>query len=486
MPADIRYGAGRTGPSAPLTRPTVLDRTAVREVRTASYVLMVLTAGAYLPSPLYPGYQHAFELSDLTMTVIYATFAVVSAPALLLFGPASDVVGRRSVLRVGIVLAVLGSLCFAVAQGPGWLLAGRVAQGAALGAVTGAASALIVQRLPGGDRAQASLRASTAFVAGAAAGPIGAGALAQYASEPLVLPYLVHLVLLAIAWRRVAALAADHTPQPRRWRPVRPHVPRGMRMLFATAGAAGFLAWAAAGLFLAVMAAVLDRAAGSGDLALSGAVIGSVLVCSGLAQPFVAWCGTRIAQMAGLGAVLAGLITLAAAGGGSVLFTIAAAVLTGTGLGLAYGGATAAIDAAAPSGSQGEIASLLYLVFYLGAGLPAVAVGVLTVWHPLTTAVLWFSCAVAALVPFTFAAILFTRPRTPRRSRPLPQRRSGPLRGGFRVRRSRGASRPAHRVLRACGRSSFLRRRTPVCRRRSVRSPRAARWPVGRRRPQRS
>lgn len=88
-------------------------------------MLIVLTAGAYLPSPLYPGYQGAFGISDLTMTLVYATFALVSAPALVLLGPASDVLGPRPVLRAGIVTAALGSVCFAIASGPAWLLIGR-------------------------------------------------------------------------------------------------------------------------------------------------------------------------------------------------------------------------------------------------------------------------------------------------------------------------------------------------------------------------
>ncbi|MFD0776192.1 MFS transporter, partial [Streptomonospora algeriensis] len=99
-------------------------RRRTRERRTAAYLLVVLTAGAYLPSPLYPGYQAAFGFSDLVMTLIYATFALVSAPALLLFGPAADALGPRPVLRSSVGAAALGSACFALAEGPAWLLAG--------------------------------------------------------------------------------------------------------------------------------------------------------------------------------------------------------------------------------------------------------------------------------------------------------------------------------------------------------------------------
>ncbi|MDR7302415.1 MFS transporter [Haloactinomyces albus] len=374
-------------------------------MRTAVYLLVVLTVGAYLPSPLYPGYQHAFGFSDLTMTLIYATFALVSAPALLLFGPASDAFGPRTVLRTSVVVAALASGCFALAAGPAWLLAGRAAQGLALGAATGAATALITKHASAKDRGRASVLASMAFVAGTAAGPIAAGVLAQYAPAPQVLPYLVHLVLLAVGWHRVSALPAPAS-RVRRWRPTRPHIPVGMRLLFATAAATGFLAWTAAGLFLAFIPSVLSRAAQINNLAITGGIVGAVLACSVLSQPLVARCGACFAQLAGLGALLLSLGALALTGGGSVPVTVIAAVTAGTGHGLAYGGATAAIDAAAPADKRAAISSALYVAFYLGAGGPAVAVGFLTLQYPLTMATSWLSAAAAALVPLIGAAIL--------------------------------------------------------------------------------
>lgn len=399
--------AGASG--NPIVRRT-RDRT--REVRTGVYLLVVLTAGAYLPSPLYPGYQHAFGFSDLTMTLIYAMFALVSAPALLLFGPASDAFGPRAVLRTSVVLAALASACFALAQGPVWLLVGRAAQGVALGAATGAATALITQHAPRQKRVRASVLASTAFVAGTAAGPITAGVLAQYAPAPQMLPYGLHLFLLALGWRRLSVLPAPEA-RSARWRPTRPGIPVGMRALFAVAAAAGFLAWTAAGLFLAVVPAVLSRAAEIDNLALTGGIVGAVLACSVLCQPLVARCGAQLAQLAGLGALLAGLAALAMTGGGSVPMILITSVVAGTGHGLAYGGATATVDAAAPEDQRAAISSALYLVFYLGAGGPAVAVGLLTLWHPLTTATSWLSAAAAALAPLIGVALVLTN-RTPR------------------------------------------------------------------------
>jgi len=368
------------------------------------FVLVVLTAGAYLPSPLYPGYQQAFGAGDLVMTLTYATFALVSAPALLLFGPASDALGPVPVLRMSIAAAAVGSVCFALASGPGWLIAGRAAQGLALGAAAGAAGALIASRRPASGGREAAVVASAAFLAGTAAGPVASGLLAEYAPAPLVLPFALHLVLLWIGWRRVAALAAVPGARVRRWRPTRPQIPAAVRPLFRAAALTGFLAWTAAGLFLSVIPVLLGRA-GLGNLAVIGGVLGTVLVCSLLTQPLVAAVGARTAQLTGLAAVFAGLVMLALSAEGPVPLSLAAAVVAGTGHGLAYGGAAAAVEEAVPGERRGAVTGALYLAFYLGAGLPAIVIGLLALAVPLAAATAWVTAAAALLVPVAGAAV---------------------------------------------------------------------------------
>jgi len=388
-------------------------------VRVAAYLLVVLTAGAYLPSPLYAAYQHEFGFSDLLMTLIYATFALVSAPALVLFGSMADGLGPRVVLRSSTAVAAVASLCFALATGPEWLLAGRAAQGLALGAATGAATKVITTNAAGGNLVKASVLASAAFAAGTAAGPVAAGLLAQHAPAPHVLPFAVHLLLLAHGWHRASVLPGRTGSG--RWKPARPRIPAGMRLLFTGAAATGFLSWTAAGLFMAVVPAVLERAAGVDDLAVLGGIVSAVMICSMLSQPLVARCGAGAAQLTGLAALLVSLAALAASGGSSLLVVLLAAVTAGVGHGLAYSGANAAIDAAVPEEQRASTSSALYLAFYLGSGIPPVAVGLLTSWHPLPVAISWLSTAAAALVPLTaIATALAARRRKRARSTRSP------------------------------------------------------------------
>ncbi|HET7415423.1 MAG TPA: MFS transporter [Arthrobacter sp.] len=379
-----------------------------REARIAIHLLLVLTAGAYLPTPLYPAYQQAFGLTDLTMVLIYAVFALVSAPALLLFGPASDVLGRRSILRLSLLLAGIGSLCFLMADGTALMLVGRAAQGLALGAATGPATALIIESREERQRLWASVLATMAFVAGTAAGPLTAGVLAQYLPAPRLLPFLIHLGLLAIGWQRVSTLTAAPTQRLRQWRPTRPQVPYIMRRRFAAAAATGFIAWTVAGVFLATIPTIITRATGTGNPAVTGGIVAAMLVCSMLVQPLVLRLSSRVAQLGGLAALLASLFILILTIGNSPALTLVAAVAAGIGHGFAYGSATATVDAATPAHSRGGVNAALYLAFYLGAGAPAVAVGLLTLWHPLPVAVAWLSAAAAALIPFIAAADYFT------------------------------------------------------------------------------
>ncbi|RNL84266.1 MFS transporter [Halostreptopolyspora alba] len=374
-----------------------------REVLTGVYVLVALTAGAYLPSPLYPGLQEAFGVTDLAMTLTYATFALVSAPALLLFGPASDALGPRVVLRLSIALAAVGSACFAFAAGPLWLIAGRAAQGIALGAATSAAGVLISAGTPHSGR-RASVLASTAFVGGTAAGPIAAGLLAESMPAPHTLPFLLHLALLWVGWRQVSALGGAWRARTRRWRPTRPRIPAAMRRLFSAAALTGFLAWTAAGLFLSVIPTLLDRA-GENNLVVIGGVLGTVLICSVATQALVPPLGARDAQLTGLAAVFASLVLLAVSTGDSTALTLLAAVVAGGGHGLAYGGAAAAVEEAVPRERHGAVTGALHVAFYLGSGFPAVAIGLITLAAPLATATASITAGAAALVPVAAVAV---------------------------------------------------------------------------------
>ncbi|MDQ8703972.1 MFS transporter [Streptomyces sp. LHD-70] len=389
---ELKVSWGRGLPTESADR----DRGAVR---TAALLLIVLTAGAYLPSPLYPDYQRLFGYGDLTMTLLFATFALVSGPALLLCGPAADTLGPRPLLRLSVLLAAAGSACFLLADSPALLFAGRVGQALALGAATGAAQALIVWHRSTAARIGGPLLVSLAFAGGTALGPAVSGALARYVSGPLVTPFILHLALLAWVWTRLGRAVPPTATGPgtRRPRLARPRIPAALRPLFLVAGFNGFLAWAVVGIYLALVPALLERSLHSNNPALSGGVLAAVLGWSLIAQLAAARWSTWTTQRVGVAALTVSLLLLAVTGATSLPATIGSALLAGAGHGLAFSGATGAVDARTPVGHRGGVGSALHLLFYLGSGTPAVAVGLMTACMPLTAAVTTLSWTAAAL-----------------------------------------------------------------------------------------
>jgi hypothetical protein len=130
---------------------------------------LVLMAGANLATPLYAVYAKTFGFSSLVLTTIFATYAVVLVPALIVFGRLSDRFGRRPVILAGLGMACGGLLLFAFARSSAWLYGARAVQGLAVGMISGAATAALVELDPRHDRRRAALFAGLAQAGGSAA-----------------------------------------------------------------------------------------------------------------------------------------------------------------------------------------------------------------------------------------------------------------------------------------------------------------------------
>jgi len=90
---------------------------------------MLLTAN--LATPLYKGYSDRLGFSPAVLGLIFATYAIVLIPSLLIFGQLSDQLGRRRVIAAGLGVAIVGLVLFAAADSVWWLFAARATQGLA-------------------------------------------------------------------------------------------------------------------------------------------------------------------------------------------------------------------------------------------------------------------------------------------------------------------------------------------------------------------
>ncbi|SPT58338.1 bicyclomycin/multidrug efflux system [Actinomadura madurae] len=362
----------------------------------AASVLTIVTIGVNMPPVLFPRYVDAFDLSPLTVTGVFATYTLCIAPALLVFGPLSDAIGRKRVLLIAIVAAVAAAVMLAAARNVWWLFAGRALQGLAVGAAQGPAAAALADTHPRSDIAQAALAATLATCVGTAVGPMSVGVLAQYGPAPLRLSYLVEVALLLVALAGLSAgFPAAKTARGRRVKISWPSVPTSIRAAFVRAGGSAVLAWVVAALFLALAPSLLRTYLHTDNSVVSGGIQALMLASSALAQLGGRRRQSRPLQISGLVLLAAGLGILAAAAAATsaVLCALAAAV-AGVGHGLVFSGAAREVGTMAPSDSRGNIMSMFFVAIYLGVTVAVVGVGALSSGVGLILAVQLFSLAV--------------------------------------------------------------------------------------------
>jgi MFS family permease len=373
-----------------------------------AYAFAVTMLGVALPTPLYPLFAVEFGFSLLTLTVIFATFAVGVIVALLLFGRLSDQIGRRLTLLPGLGLSALSAVSFLLAQGVGMLLVGRMLSGLSAGIFMGAATATLVDLAPEA-RGRATLVATMVSVGGVGSGPLLTGLLSQFAPSPLQLTFEVDLVLLVPAavfvWAMPEPVAAIAHP---RVRPQKLRIPSEMRAVFVRASLAAFAGFAVLGLFTAVAPGFLSQILGITNRAIVGLVVFSVFAASTVGQTVLMRIFGSGALRGGCGGLIAGMGLLAVGLNlASLALVIAGAVVAGFGQGLSFRAGLAAVNEAAPADRRGEVASSYFVVAYVALSLPVVGVGVLAGLTNLRVASVVFAALVAALAATVL--VLLTR-----------------------------------------------------------------------------
>ncbi|GAA1599635.1 MFS transporter [Leucobacter chromiireducens] len=372
---------------------------AARAIAAATFAFTVTMLGTTVPTPLYTLYAAELNFSPLTVTVLFAVYAVGVVTALLLFGKLSDQIGRRPVLLAAVTLAFASAVLFLLPPSIPLLLAARVVSGLGAGLMSGAGTAAVLDLFPPDRRGAAGSLAVIANTGGLAIGTLGAGLIAEFASEPLFTPFAVHLTLCALAFVGLFAWTPSHviTHRPS-FRPQRLRVPREVRGDFIRAVLAAGSGFAVTGVLTAVSALFLSRELGVENHALAGLVV--FLTFAGMAAgQLIAGCmRPRRALPIGCSGlvVAAGLLALALTGTNAIPLLIAAAVLGASGGICMNAGLATTVGSVAPE-HRGEVSSSFFAGLYTMLALPAIGVGLLTNAIGLRPAGIIFAAAVAVL-----------------------------------------------------------------------------------------
>jgi MFS family permease len=345
----------------------------IRLAGLASITVTFLAASS-APTPLYGIYQQAWRFSDLTTTAVFGVYAVVLLAALLVAGRLSDHVGRRPVLLAGVFGQIAALVVFVGADGVGWLYAGRVIQGFATGLSIGAIGAGMLDLHPG----KGAVANATAPGLGAGLGVLMSALAVQWLPSPTHLIYLALIVLLAIQGVWVASLPETSSRRPGAIRSLVPQVglPLATRRAFTAAAPVLFAVWALAGFYGSLSPSLIDHLARSSSVALAGLGLGILSLIGAATTYALRATDARVVMLIGTTALATGVgAVLVATAVGSASFLLAASALAGIGFGAGFqGGIRLVAPLAAPTERAGVL-SVLFIVSYLGLGVPAVLAG---------------------------------------------------------------------------------------------------------------
>jgi EmrB/QacA subfamily drug resistance transporter len=183
LPAALPSVPAATGAARAARRP----RQGLSLLVIATAQLMVVLDSTVTNVAL-PRIQGALHFSGANLSWVVNAYALAFGGLLLLGGRAGDLLGRRRMFVVGLLVFSAASLAGGFATSQAWLLAARAVQGAGGAIVAPAALSLIVTTFPEGKpRARAMGVYSAMSVAGGAIGLVAGGLLVNYVSWRWVL-----------------------------------------------------------------------------------------------------------------------------------------------------------------------------------------------------------------------------------------------------------------------------------------------------------
>ncbi|MDT5008932.1 MAG: hypothetical protein QOH57_549 [Mycobacterium sp.] len=397
--------------------------TVVRSGRHHSFGFWVAAAAflvnmgfSAVPTPLYALYQQRDHFSTLMVTVVYAVYAIGVIGSLFLGGHVSDWVGRKQVFVPALLINVVSALVFLFVPSLPGLLVARVISGISVGLTTATATAYLAELHVGifGSESPRSPRraqvvATAANLGGIGFGPLAAGLLAQFAPQPLRLPYIVFggvLILLALLVAASPETAVRPDPAPA-WRPQRIAVPRHARGAFFAATAAGVASFAVFGVFNSLAPSFLAGTLHESSPAVAGAVAFAAFAAGAIAQILLSRLGVNATLRISMAILIPALGLLI---GGmwlpSLAMFVIGGVLTGAGAGLVFRGAMVAAGAAAPPESRAEVLSGFFLGAYVGLSVPVLGLGIATQYAPARDVMLVFVAIVIVALVASLRAVI--------------------------------------------------------------------------------
>jgi MFS family permease len=362
------------------------------------YVFTVVMMGTTLPTPLYPLFEQRFGFGTAFTTQLFAIYAVGVIGALIVFGRLSDGLGRRPLLRLGVIFSIASAVLFLIGSHIGLLLTGRVLSGLAAGIFTSTATVTVLENAPAGRERLAGSLATAANMGGLGLGILTSGLLARFAPAPLVTPFLVNAIMLVIAGVALLLVRDRTRGGATAVRLQLPRIPASAKRMFAAASPGAITGFAVCGLYSAIAPSFIGQTLHVTSTAVTGSVVFLLFGASATAQVLLRGMGDRrliiggtVTMIVSMGALVFALMA------GSLPVLIVSAALAGAGQGLVFMTGMRAITAVTAPEHRTEATTSYFILAYVFMSVPAIGAGFLAAEVGLADATVIFALAVAVV-----------------------------------------------------------------------------------------
>jgi MFS family permease len=399
--------------TAPVTN--VASRGRPLRLAFVSAVLSLVAAFAAVGStiPLFNIYraEDGFTNAGISMTVV--AYSAATLTTLLVLGRLSNHLGRRPTSVASLVLLLSGCLLLLNVHHIGILIAGRLLMGLGAGLASSSITSYIVDAAPARPAWLASVASSQTVMLGLAVGATASGALVQFGPWPRELIFLVVIALLLVSVVLIVVSPETVTRMPGAWRSLRPRVylPARVRSLLPVAAAVFLATWAAGAFYQAFVPALVEDQLHTSSPLIVGLVFAAYMASSVLGAPLGGRFTPAAAQRLGMIAFLAGMIgNITAIATGALALFIAATIVAGASQGIAISAATRSLLHDSTLADRAPIFSVIYLLSYSGATIPALIAGQLS--NTLSLPQIALGYGALALIATLFTFIAAHNPRT--------------------------------------------------------------------------
>jgi MFS family permease len=364
-------------------------------------VVLMMSCGATYISSLFPVYGKNYQMSSLEITILFAVYAAILLPTLLIVGAKGSSWGLKRVLRISIWISIASTLLFIASQNVWMLYAARILEGIAYGAFTGTATAFLLKQTSPNKMGTALKFSGVAVNIGFGMGPAISGLVVQYVHiQPLRMPFWFLLFMLLSSLVLLEILPKLEDAQKPASAKISLGVPDNIRFHFwSFIGLPAFTFFMLGGIVLSLIPSFVKNVIHSSNLSTAGLLMFMLLGVAALMQ-FFPWVQNPVARMR-IGIVFLAIgpwIIVSSGQTGNLFLLCAGMLIQGIGAGWTFQASLRFAGQLPKPEERPRVISAFYLCAYAGFIIPPIGVGVLTQFFSLNFSLVLLNSFAALVV----------------------------------------------------------------------------------------